>query len=210
MYSNEVLYWCSTLLSLRYRWEWFCSIEFDWDFVTGKKRFRWPMVCCVESSFFSRHWCSLLLLQIFYFAGRYLLLFALIGMYVDPSCHQYSCAKVTFHLFSAIALDTTSYAAFLLISCILIYALLTVLDTERLTAQLCTLSTRWVSAAHGLSLFPSSIHPSWSFHARCPSYLPSISLDHLERKASLDMSLSSHRRALRSAWSCYFSSRFRS
>ncbi|KAF8636897.1 hypothetical protein AX17_003149 [Amanita inopinata Kibby_2008] len=51
-----------------YAYEWFLSLDFDWDFITGKKRFRWPMI--------------------FYFANRYLLLFAMIGI--------------------AIALDTTS------------------------------------------------------------------------------------------------------
>lgn len=51
-----------------YAYEWFISLGFDWDFISGKKRFRWPMV--------------------FYFAGRYLLLFAMIGI--------------------AIALDTTT------------------------------------------------------------------------------------------------------
>ncbi|GLB42278.1 hypothetical protein LshimejAT787_1102930 [Lyophyllum shimeji] len=51
-----------------YAYEWFISLGFDWDFISGKKRFRWPMI--------------------FYFAGRYLLLFAMIGI--------------------AIALDTTT------------------------------------------------------------------------------------------------------
>ncbi|KAI0918715.1 hypothetical protein AcV5_002633 [Taiwanofungus camphoratus] len=48
-----------TLLGL-YIWEFFTSLPFDWDFVSGKKKFRWPMI--------------------FYFAGRYFLLFALIGI----------------------------------------------------------------------------------------------------------------------------------
>ncbi|PCH35322.1 hypothetical protein WOLCODRAFT_139857 [Wolfiporia cocos MD-104 SS10] len=43
-----------------YIWEWFTSLPFDWDFISGKRKFRWPMV--------------------FYFAGRYFLLFALIGI----------------------------------------------------------------------------------------------------------------------------------
>ncbi|KAF5379221.1 hypothetical protein D9615_005962 [Tricholomella constricta] len=51
-----------------YAYEWFISLGFDWDFISRKKRFRWPMI--------------------FYFAGRYLLLFAMIGI--------------------AIALDTTT------------------------------------------------------------------------------------------------------
>ena len=31
------------LNSLR-SWEWFISLDFDWMFISGKKRFRWPMV----------------------------------------------------------------------------------------------------------------------------------------------------------------------
>ena len=27
-----------------YRYEWFVSLDFDWAFVTRKKKFRWPMV----------------------------------------------------------------------------------------------------------------------------------------------------------------------
>ncbi|KAG1823349.1 uncharacterized protein BJ212DRAFT_1261716, partial [Suillus subaureus] len=45
-----------------YLWEVFTSLDFDWAVMTGKTRFRWPLV--------------------FYFAGRYLLLFALIGIAV--------------------------------------------------------------------------------------------------------------------------------
>ncbi|KAL4269127.1 hypothetical protein AB1N83_003805 [Pleurotus pulmonarius] len=43
-----------------YIWEWFTSLDFDWQFITGKRKFRWPMI--------------------FYFANRYILLFALIGI----------------------------------------------------------------------------------------------------------------------------------
>ncbi|KAF8840542.1 hypothetical protein BDN67DRAFT_903296 [Paxillus ammoniavirescens] len=42
-----------------YAWEFVVSLDFDWAVLTGKKKFRWPMT--------------------FYFAGRYLLLFAMIG-----------------------------------------------------------------------------------------------------------------------------------
>ena len=27
-----------------HRYEWLISLDFEWDFITGKKRFRWPMV----------------------------------------------------------------------------------------------------------------------------------------------------------------------
>ncbi|GJE94553.1 hypothetical protein PsYK624_107230 [Phanerochaete sordida] len=51
-----------TLLGL-YIWEVVTSLNFDWDFVVGRKKFRWPMV--------------------FYFANRYFLLFALIGIAIS-------------------------------------------------------------------------------------------------------------------------------
>ncbi|KAH9914945.1 uncharacterized protein B0H18DRAFT_886481 [Fomitopsis serialis] len=43
-----------------YCWEFFSSLLFDWDYISGKRKFRWPMI--------------------FYFAGRYFLLFALVGI----------------------------------------------------------------------------------------------------------------------------------
>ncbi|KAJ7665965.1 hypothetical protein DFH06DRAFT_1185484 [Mycena polygramma] len=45
-----------------YIWEWFTSLRFDWDYISGKRQFRWPMI--------------------FYFLNRYCLLFALIGIAV--------------------------------------------------------------------------------------------------------------------------------
>ncbi|KAK0203656.1 hypothetical protein DFS33DRAFT_1431159 [Desarmillaria ectypa] len=46
-----------------YVWEFFVSLSFDWDFMSGRKKFRWPMI--------------------FYFLNRYLLLFALIGIAIS-------------------------------------------------------------------------------------------------------------------------------
>ncbi|KAF9653478.1 hypothetical protein BDM02DRAFT_3182499 [Thelephora ganbajun] len=46
-----------------YIWEFALSVDFDWQFISGKKKFRWPLV--------------------FYFAGRYVLLFALTGIIVS-------------------------------------------------------------------------------------------------------------------------------
>jgi len=43
-----------------YAYEFLLTLDFDWDFLSGKKRFRWPLI--------------------FYFANRYLLLAALIGI----------------------------------------------------------------------------------------------------------------------------------
>ncbi|KII87863.1 hypothetical protein PLICRDRAFT_42383 [Plicaturopsis crispa FD-325 SS-3] len=43
-----------------YIWEWATSLTFDWQFLSGKRRFKWPMM--------------------FYFLGRYSLLFALMGI----------------------------------------------------------------------------------------------------------------------------------
>ncbi|KAF9787906.1 hypothetical protein BJ322DRAFT_1105944 [Thelephora terrestris] len=43
-----------------YLWEFVLSIDFDWQFISGKKKFRWPLI--------------------FYFTGRYVLLLALTGI----------------------------------------------------------------------------------------------------------------------------------
>jgi hypothetical protein len=51
-----------TLLGL-YIWEWVVSLEFDWQYITGRKTFRWPMT--------------------FYFLNRYCLMFALIGISIS-------------------------------------------------------------------------------------------------------------------------------
>lgn len=48
-----------TLLGL-YIWEWFTSLDFDWQYLSGQKTFRWPML--------------------FYFLNRYALLFAMMGI----------------------------------------------------------------------------------------------------------------------------------
>ncbi|KAG1849970.1 hypothetical protein F4604DRAFT_1970794 [Suillus subluteus] len=62
MDSMIFLKFMHALLGL-YLWEVFISLDFDWAVMTGKTRFRWPLV--------------------FYFAGRYLLLFALIGIEIN-------------------------------------------------------------------------------------------------------------------------------
>ncbi|KAH8829306.1 hypothetical protein DL96DRAFT_1597609 [Flagelloscypha sp. PMI_526] len=46
-----------------YIWEWFTSLGFDWQFISGAKPFRWPLI--------------------FYFLNRYCLLFALIGITIS-------------------------------------------------------------------------------------------------------------------------------
>ncbi|EDR06529.1 uncharacterized protein LACBIDRAFT_300021 [Laccaria bicolor S238N-H82] len=46
-----------------YAYEWFLSLKFDFSFLLGRKKFRWPMI--------------------FYFANRYLLLFALVGIIIS-------------------------------------------------------------------------------------------------------------------------------
>ncbi|KAF7307166.1 hypothetical protein MIND_00510200 [Mycena indigotica] len=51
-----------------YAWEWFISLPFDWQVLTGRKRFRWPLI--------------------FYFANRYLLLGALIGIAIGFDTFQ--------------------------------------------------------------------------------------------------------------------------
>ncbi|KAG2059771.1 hypothetical protein BDR06DRAFT_905312 [Suillus hirtellus] len=61
MDSMIFLKFMHALLGL-YLWEFFISLDFEWAVMTGKTRFRWPLI--------------------FYFTGRYLLLFALIGIAV--------------------------------------------------------------------------------------------------------------------------------
>ncbi|CAL1699326.1 unnamed protein product [Somion occarium] len=51
-----------------YIWEFVTSLGFDWEFITRKKKFRWPMI--------------------FYFAGRYFLMFALIGIAIALNVTQ--------------------------------------------------------------------------------------------------------------------------
>ncbi|KIK54882.1 hypothetical protein GYMLUDRAFT_48276 [Collybiopsis luxurians FD-317 M1] len=46
-----------------YVWEWFTSLDFDWSYIGGKRRFRWPLII--------------------YFLNRYCLLFALIGIAIS-------------------------------------------------------------------------------------------------------------------------------
>ncbi|KDR80358.1 hypothetical protein GALMADRAFT_223239 [Galerina marginata CBS 339.88] len=62
-----------------YAYEFFISLDFEWDFLTGKKRFRWPMI--------------------FYFANRYLLLFAMIGIAISfDTTREFNCqALYTFN-----------------------------------------------------------------------------------------------------------------
>lgn len=55
------------------------TLDFDWAVISGKRKFRWPLVSltCVTKNKSAKNDG---LLKIFYFAGRYLLLFAMIGM----------------------------------------------------------------------------------------------------------------------------------
>ncbi|RDX45180.1 hypothetical protein OH76DRAFT_1358217 [Lentinus brumalis] len=46
-----------------YFWEWFTSLDFEWSFITGKRRFHYPAV--------------------FYFLNRYCLLFVMIGLLIS-------------------------------------------------------------------------------------------------------------------------------
>jgi len=63
-----------------YSWEWFTSLEFDWQYLSGKRAFRWPMVCLFQLCMAS-YGANIAMTKIFYFLNRYCLLFALIGMY---------------------------------------------------------------------------------------------------------------------------------
>ncbi|KAK7044853.1 hypothetical protein R3P38DRAFT_3308643 [Favolaschia claudopus] len=65
-----------------YAWEWFISLPFDYDVITGRKPFRWPLV--------------------FYFANRYLLLSAMAGIAVAlDSKRELNCQAIyTFNQFA--------------------------------------------------------------------------------------------------------------
>ncbi|KAJ7349874.1 hypothetical protein DFH08DRAFT_1079162 [Mycena albidolilacea] len=58
-----------------YAWEWLISLPFDWEVLTGRKPFRWPLA--------------------FYFANRYLLLAAMIGITVAlDSTKEMNCQAI--------------------------------------------------------------------------------------------------------------------
>ncbi|KAF7335494.1 hypothetical protein MVEN_02202900 [Mycena venus] len=65
-----------------YTWEWFISLRFDWEVLTGCKPFRWPLI--------------------FYFANRYLLLGAMVGIAVAlDSKEEINCQAIyTFNQFA--------------------------------------------------------------------------------------------------------------
>ncbi|KAF7366221.1 hypothetical protein MVEN_00499300 [Mycena venus] len=65
-----------------YTWEWFISFGFDWEVLTGRKPFRWPLI--------------------FYFANRYLLLGAMAGIAgALDSTEEINCQAIyTFNQFS--------------------------------------------------------------------------------------------------------------
>ncbi|KAJ7108726.1 hypothetical protein C8R44DRAFT_636465 [Mycena epipterygia] len=65
-----------------YAWEWFISLPFDWEVLTGRKQFRWPLI--------------------FYFANRYLLLAAFVGIIVAlDSTTEINCQVIyTFNQFA--------------------------------------------------------------------------------------------------------------
>jgi len=74
-----------------YIWEWFMTLRFDWKFISGKKKFRWPMI--------------------FYFLNRYSLLFALIGIFISLNVEkEINCqALYTFNAVAGnVALGTAS------------------------------------------------------------------------------------------------------
>jgi len=55
-----------------YFWEFAISLDFEWAFITGKKKFKWPLI--------------------FYFAGRYALLFTMIGILIAlDSTNEVNC-----------------------------------------------------------------------------------------------------------------------
>ncbi|KAJ3818933.1 hypothetical protein F5880DRAFT_1680548 [Lentinula raphanica] len=64
-----------------YIWEWFTSLDFDWDYIRGNKQFRWPLT--------------------FYFLNRYCLFFAMIAVatFLDVTTEINCQALCTFNMF---------------------------------------------------------------------------------------------------------------
>ncbi|KAJ7676770.1 hypothetical protein DFH06DRAFT_1279179 [Mycena polygramma] len=60
-----------------YIWEWLTSLDFDWEYLLGKRQFRWPMI--------------------FYFLNRYCLLFALIAIFLNVTTEIDCQALYTFN-----------------------------------------------------------------------------------------------------------------
>ncbi|KAF9535170.1 hypothetical protein CPB83DRAFT_872986 [Crepidotus variabilis] len=76
-----------------YLWEWLSSLPFEWDFVTGRKKIRWPLI--------------------FYLINRYSLLVFLVlqlTMFDAPSDRPFNCGKIyqIGYLFGQVALVTAS------------------------------------------------------------------------------------------------------
>ncbi|KAI9569905.1 hypothetical protein HD554DRAFT_461696 [Boletus coccyginus] len=68
-----------------YGWEIVLTLDFDWAVISGKKKFRWPLI--------------------FYFAGRYLLLFAMIGILISlDTPNEINCQAL--YVFNQIAGDS--------------------------------------------------------------------------------------------------------
>jgi len=69
-----------------YAYEWLVSLHFEWDFLTGKKKFRWPMI--------------------FYFANRYLMLLTMVGVLITlDSTTEVNCRAL--YTFSQLAGDAS-------------------------------------------------------------------------------------------------------
>ncbi|KIY46445.1 hypothetical protein FISHEDRAFT_66463 [Fistulina hepatica ATCC 64428] len=60
--SNGFIKFMHVIFGL-YVWEWAMSLDFDWEYITRRRAFRWPLI--------------------FYFVNRYIVLFALIGIEID-------------------------------------------------------------------------------------------------------------------------------
>jgi hypothetical protein len=82
----------------QFSWEFFISLPFDFSFISGKRKFRWPAV--TFSLFLLRSFHPYVHRQIFYFVGRYSLLGAFIGTRVSslypftllPHCNGFTSA----------------------------------------------------------------------------------------------------------------------
>ncbi|KIY68495.1 hypothetical protein CYLTODRAFT_453465 [Cylindrobasidium torrendii FP15055 ss-10] len=74
-----------------YIWEWFTSLDFDWDYITRKRQLRWPLI--------------------FYFLNRYCLLFSLIGVITAVNLRRPVNCKALFTYFQVFGNASIGFAS---------------------------------------------------------------------------------------------------
>ncbi|KAF8162464.1 hypothetical protein K438DRAFT_2025470 [Mycena galopus ATCC 62051] len=148
-----------------YAWEWFVSLEFDWQVLSGRKPFRWPLVS--PALFASSHFIiKEQLAQIFYFANRYLLLGAMAGIAIAlDSVKEINCQAIyTFNQFAgdaavglaSINLSLRTLAIWSQNKWIMYSLIVIILGHWALILQGVILKAHWVDAANTCQLTVSN------------------------------------------------------